>query len=467
MFSRISCWAIVAERCCWQPTENCIWEILDLDVKEGKIIHDSVHGSISVDGVFLDLIQTAEFQRLHDIKQLALAYLVFPGAHQTRLEHSLGTYHIAGRMCDSLELDEDEAMKIRCAALLHDVGHAPFSHTLEWFLRDQFGFTHDELTARIITGKESIIPSDESKSLKGVPTIPEILKDYGLDPKEIAGLIGGSGSHRDPEQTLLLAKKSHFNGKNYPFQMIQGPVDCDQIDFLIRDSHYTGVAHGVIDLDRLLQTLDTHNGDLVVEYRGVPAVEGMLVARALMYTSVYLHKTVRIAELMLAKAAENLNRADIDAARKQNDSGFLAVLRDHDASSRRIVTSLKYRRLYKSAFLWKMSELDERQLALLAKLCSYREKVKVEESICERAGIPADSVVIDVPGEEIVTSEPRMSSVNIGILEEKKVRPLSRVSPLASALQLRKVQDWGLRVACPPEFKDKVRKAAERVLGSK
>jgi hypothetical protein len=184
-----------------------------------------------------------------------------------------------------------------------------------------------------------------------------------------------------------------------------------------------------------------------------------------MYTSVYFHKTVRIAELMLVKAAENLGRAEIDTARKQNDSGFLAVLQEHDDSSRRIATSLKYRRLYKSAFVWKMSELDGKRQELLGRLCSYREKVAVEESIRERAGVPSDSVVIDVPGEEILTTEPRMSSVNIGILEKGKVRPLSRVSPLASALQLRKVQDWGLRVACPPEFKQAVGKAAAKVLG--
>ena len=433
-------------------------------VKEGKIIHDAVHGSIPVDGVFLDLIQTAEFQRLHDIKQLGLAYLVFPGAHQTRLEHSLGTYHIAGRMCDSLGLDEEESTKIRCAALLHDIGHAPFSHTLEWYLRDEFGFTHEELTAKIITGKESMLPEGESSS-DGFATVSDVLKDHGLKPREVAGLITGIKDASDREQTLLVARKSHFNGENYAYQMIKGPVDCDQIDFLERDSHYTGVAHGVIDLDRLLHTMEIHNGDLVVESRGVPAVEGMLVARALMYTSVYFHKTVRIAELMLAKAAENLGRAEIDAARKQNDSGFLAVLLGHDDSSRRIVTSLKYRRLYKSAFMWKMSELEGKKQELIEKLCSYKEKITIEERICERAGIPSDSVVIDVPGEEILTTEPRMSSVNIGILEKGRVRPLSRVSPLASVLQLRKVQDWGLRVACPPEFRTAVGKAAEKVLG--
>jgi HD superfamily phosphohydrolase len=450
-----------------RPTGNSMRETIGLGVKEQKKIHDSVHGSITVKGVFLDLIQTAEFQRLHDIKQLGLAYLVFPGAHQTRLEHSLGTYHIARLMSSSLGLKEEVAETVMCAALLHDVGHAPFSHTLEWFLKDKFGFTHEELTANIITGKESILPEGDSGILGEAPSIPEVLERHSVDPREVAKIVVGNGPELHPEQALLSGRRKMRQGEmRYPYQMIRGPVDCDQIDYLIRDSHYTGVAFGVIDRDRLLSMLRIYNGDLVVESGGVPAVEGMLVARALMFTSVYFHKTVRIAELMLAKAAEKMGKKEIDAARKQNDSGFLAALRDQGELSRKLLTSLKYRRLYKTALVWKLSEMDEGQMELLKRLCSYGEKVAMEESIRRRAGLPPGSVVIDVPGEEIITSEPRLSSVNIGILEGNRVKPLSRVSPLASALQLRKVQDWALLVACPPTLRAEVKKAAVRVLSS-
>jgi len=448
-----------------RPTGNSIREMIGMGVKEHKTIHDSVHGSILVDGVFLDLIQTAEFQRLHDIKQLGLAYLVFPGAHQTRLEHSLGTYQIAKLMCGSLDIDEGRAESIMCAALLHDIGHAPFSHTLEWFLKDQFGFTHEELTANIITGKDSILPDIDRTLLDGAPTIPEILEKHSVSPKEVAKLVTGDGPGMHPEQALLSGKrKVRPEDLSYPYQMIRGPIDCDQMDYLIRDSHYTGVAYGVIDRDRLLHTLRIRNGVLLVDKGGIPAVEGMLVARALMYTSVYFHKTVRIAELMLAKAAEKMGRREMDSARKQNDSGFLSALKEHDELSEKLLTSLKYRRLYKTALVWKLSEMDEGQIALLKKLCSYREKTAIEESIRRRAGSPPGSVVVDVPGEEILNSEPRISSVNIGVLDNNKVRPLSRVSPLASAVQLRKVQDWVLLVACPPQYRADVKKAAEKVL---
>ena len=434
-------------------------------MKDSKIIHDSVHGSISVEGVFLDLIQTAEFQRLHDIKQLGLAYLVFPGAHQTRLEHSLGTYHIAKLMCASLGLEERAAKKIMCAALLHDIGHAPFSHTLEWLLKDQFGFTHEELTADIVTGKESILPEGDRTVLGDTLSIPEVLEKHGVSPKEVAKLVVGDSSDIHPEQTLLSGKgKLKLDDMRYPYQMIRGPIDCDQMDYLIRDSHYTGVAYGIIDRDRLMSMLRIRNGDLVVESGGVSAVEGMLVARALMFTSVYFHKTVRIAELMLAKAAERLGRKEMDAARKQNDPGFISVLRDHDDLSKKLLNSLKYRRLYKAALVWALPEADEGQIKLLRRLCRYSEKIAMEERICKKAGVPHGSIVVDVPGEEILMSEPRLASVNVGIFDGNRIKPLSRVSPLASALQLRKVQDWVLLVACPPELRADVKKAAEKVL---
>jgi len=207
-----------------------------------------------------------------------------------------------------------------------------------------------------------------------------------------------------------------------------------------------------------------HNDDLVVESGGVPAVEGMLVARALMYTSVYFHRTVRIAELMLAKAAERLDRAEVDIARKQNDFSFLSTIQQHDDFSRKMVASLKYRNLYKAALVWNLSEVEQKDRALITELRDYSQKMAIEESICMRAGVPSGSVIIDVPSEEITTTEPRMGSVNIGILDEGRVKYISRISPLANSLQLRKVQDWALMVACPKNMRDDIRRAAERVL---
>ena len=109
---------------------------------EKKIIRDSIHGNIKINGLFVDLLSSPEIQRLSNIKQLGLAHLVFPGAHHTRLEHSLGVFHMASLITDALNLDEEDKILIKCAGLLHDIGHGPFSHTLESILRESLNVDH-------------------------------------------------------------------------------------------------------------------------------------------------------------------------------------------------------------------------------------------------------------------------------------------------------------------------------------
>ncbi|MED5375868.1 MAG: HD domain-containing protein, partial [Candidatus Thermoplasmatota archaeon] len=129
-----------------------------------RVINDTIHGSFSIDGVKEDLLSTPEFNKLSHIKQLGLAHLVFPGAHHTRFEHSLGVSHLAGRMADSLSLSEEESTIVEVAAMLHDVGHGPYSHTLEHILHERGGEDHMHITEGIITGDYEIL-SDEERSL--------------------------------------------------------------------------------------------------------------------------------------------------------------------------------------------------------------------------------------------------------------------------------------------------------------
>ncbi len=259
-----------------------------------KIVHDSVHGSIRLDGVFLSLLEVPELQRLHSIHQLGLAYLVYPGANHTRFEHSLGTFAVARRICSSLQMDPNEARLVQCAAFLHDVGHLPYSHTLEFVLHERFGIDHEDVSRRLIRGEETVLTPSDRRILGRYSSIPEVLERHGIDPIEVASLLGGKAPPSGPQKTLTKTKgQTHFNAKRYMSQIINGPVDSDQLDYLKRDAHYTGVAFGVIDLDRLFGTLQIFNGDLVVERGGLSAIEGMLVARALMFSSVYFHKTVQ------------------------------------------------------------------------------------------------------------------------------------------------------------------------------
>ena len=429
-----------------------------------KVIHDSVHGSVRVDGVFLRLLGRPEMQRLHGVHQLGLAHLVFPGANHTRLEHSLGTFHIASMMADSLRLRSDERNEVLAAALLHDLGHPPFSHTLEEVMADRLGVDHIDLSQSMIKGELRSITNGERRLLQDTSSVQEVLEEEGISPERVVSLVVSPVGPDVPGQSVLEVEEgqAHFGQDNYLHQMIHGPVDADQMDYLLRDAHYTGVAHGTIDLDRLLQTIGVHHGDLVVHKGGVVAVEGLLVARALMYTSVYFHKTVRIAEMMLCKAVEMADANIVRNLHTDNDGSLSERLLAQGGYPGRIMVQLKYRELYKKSFSLSMLDLTDDQMDRLMQLTSYRRRKEAEEEIASRAGVHPSEIILDMPSRELLISEPRIGKTEVPILDDDKVRPLSRHSPLAKALQSRSVFDWAVMVSCPERYKADVAKAAAK-----
>jgi len=436
-------------------------------LREYKIVHDSVHGSIRAEGFALQLLETPELQRLHSIHQLGLAYLVYPGANHTRFEHSLGTFAVARRLSGSLSLSEQEAATVQSAALLHDVGHLPYSHTLEFILHDRFGIDHAEISRRLIRGEESVLSEAEGAVLGERQSIPETLERFGIDPKEAASLLEGSADGPTGQRTLQRQSgQAHFNSRRYLSQMVLGPVDADQLDYLKRDAHYTGVAYGVIDLDRLVETVQVFNGDLVVERGGLSAVEGMLVARALMFSSVYFHKTVRISELMLAKAVEQLGRDEVGRIHAMTDATLLAHLVSKGGYFREIATLIKYRRLFKKAFAISAADIDQDDWDEIDSLGSVERRRALEEEIARRAGTDPGSVIIDVPSCELSVSEPRLSLTDIRVLDGSRVRLLSRISSIAASLHTRRAHEWAVMVACPERDRDHVARASKKVLGS-
>ncbi|MEW5996661.1 MAG: HD domain-containing protein [Candidatus Micrarchaeota archaeon] len=225
------------------------------------VIRDAVHGNITISPLEERIIDSGEFQRLRRIKQLALTYMVYPGAVHTRFEHSLGTMHLASSICDVLGIGGGEKGRIRVRALLHDVGHVAFSHESEQALRSALG------------GHEK---AGERKALEG----------------ELAEIIGGAYS-----------PKEVFSGKGgIAEEIIACDVGADRMDYLKRDSHHTGVAYGIIDTDRLIHTMLAEEGRICVERGGLEAAESLLIGRFLMFSTVYMHKTVRIASAMLDRA---------------------------------------------------------------------------------------------------------------------------------------------------------------------
>ncbi len=402
------------------------------------MVRDSVHGNIKLEGIFLELMESPEFQRLHGIKQLGFTNLVYPGANHTRLEHSLGVCHIAKKMADSLNLPIDEKELVAVAALLHDIGHGPFSHTLEYLMHQRRGIDHVGMAEKMINGEISLGFGE---------SVRKILEKYGLNSGEIIELISGKGKNKN--------KKS----KKYLREMIHGAIDADQLDYLLRDAHYTGVAYGVIDLDRFIQTLIIRDG-LAVESKGISAVESFLVARALMYSSVYLHKTVRIAELMLARAVERSPNFDFSL---MDDCQLMEKLEKMGGLQEEMAMRLKYRKLFKKAYSKRISNLSMEQRVSLAEMKLDERKDK-EDELARKCGMKEGEVIIDIPGRELFISEPRIKETDVKILDDGNLKPLSNFTPLANALQMRGVIDWAIMVCTIERKREKVAKEAEKVI---
>jgi HD superfamily phosphohydrolase len=238
-----------------------------------KIINDPVHGFITInDPLIFEIISHPFYQRLRRIQQMALAQLVYPGAVHTRLHHSLGAYHL---MCiainelrdKGIEITEEEATAAKAAILLHDIGHGPYSHALEKVLLK--GINHEDISLAIMHR----LNEDVNPKLKG-------------------------------QLTLAIKIFTNQYPKQFFHQLISGQLDVDRLDYLSRDSFFTGVSEGVVGYERILKMLTVRDNELVVEEKGINSVEKFLLSRRLMYWQVYRHKTVVASENMLVKIIE-------------------------------------------------------------------------------------------------------------------------------------------------------------------
>lgn len=427
---------------------------------EAKTISDVVHGSVRLGPLMLGLMETLELQRLNSIRQLGLTYLVFPGANHSRIEHCIGVGHVAGRLAGSLGFPEEEANLVVAAGLLHDVGHGPFSHTLEHVLSSELALDHMHLTQRIITGEDDNVDPEERRAFPDVPRIPEVLEAHGLRPALVAALIRGL-----PRGRLRLGPAG---GRTAPppslSEIIHSAIDADQIDYLMRDAHYTAVPQGRIDFDRLVQTAVVHHEHLAWDRKGLPALEGFLVARSLMYSAVYFHKTVRIAEQMVARAVER-SGASMQGIQKMVDSELLNWLVDRGSFAREIALRIKYRRLYKRAWAVGRDDLSTGEREALMALKNPDRRRRAEDAIARRAGAKPGEVIVDLPRPELLLSEPRIANVDVRLVDDdKSAKSFSRVSPLSRALQVRDVSDWVVMAAAPPQHRAPVARAAPKIL---
>ncbi|MFB6200589.1 MAG: HD domain-containing protein [Halorhabdus sp.] len=383
-----------------------------------KTIKDSVHDYIEVEGVALSLLDTPAVQRLRHVSQLGTVTLVYPSANHTRFEHSLGVYHLADQALDHLGIAGQQAERVRAAALLHDVGHGPYSHNVEDLIHRHTGKYHDDV-----------------HDLVGTGDVEGVLTDHGLNPDAVADLVAGEGELG---------------------QLVSGELDVDRMDYLARDAHHTGVPYGTIDHGRLVRELRFRDGELVLAEGNVQTAESLLLARALMTPTVYSHHVARIAKAMLRRASARLLEAtDTDPAsfRRMDDAELLVTLRS-TASTAEMGRRLTYRDLYKRAVWAERGAVPE---ALLK--CSQQEIREHEQEIAENAGVEPAAVILDVP------AEPSMVESSSRVLINGSVRRLEAQSTLVRALQSAQRDRWRLGVYAPADVRERVGDAAVRTLG--
>ena len=327
-----------------------------------------------------------------------------------------------------------------------------------------------EVTKGIILGEYDVIVDGEGESIDERKSIPGILEDNGLDPKLVSSLITGPDASGTERSLLSWAEgKEDFSGEDKSLaQLVHGPVDCDQLDYLLRDSHFTGVKHGVVDHNRLIECLQVQGGDIVVEQGGLSALEGMLVARGLMYSAVYFHRVTRVTEVMLSRAVERAgdNLPDSIDLQRRVDAEIWGALDKAGGFSRDMITRLKYRNLLKVCLSRRKDDMTPEQIEKLASIANdLSSRREIEDDIAFRAGLEPGYVAIDVPSVKLLLSEPRMAQVDVKVVgDDGKTRWLKEVTPMAEALRKRQVSQEAVYVMTLPGSEKRVSEVANQIL---
>lgn len=408
-------------------------------------IKDPVHGYVYISSDEKEIIDSFPVQRLHRLRQLAGAEYVYPGANHTRFEHSIGVMHLAGRVVEnpniSKHTSEHEGKIVRLAALLHDVGHGPFSHIFEHLLDKELSKTHEDMTLWIIKNSE----------------LKEKLDKVGHDAEEIGKLAVG---------------RLHKPKKAFLDQIISSSVDVDKLDFVVRDTYHTGAEYGYIDIFRLIQTLDVLDEDLAVYLGALSALESFVIARIESFKSIYFHRVGRAAQIMLAMAMERANE-ELGLVNFKTPDEYLAMddytvwtkLKNSE-KSREIIRNLERRKMLKCAYEKTFYQKDTLVSNIFGRE-KYRRQLQID--IAQAAEVETDDVIIDVP---TVPSVPYHHSVLMEPMEipvfdktQQGIKTLRRLSEISKIFDVLKGFVNILRVYTEEEKREEVSRAASKVLG--
>jgi len=378
-------------------------------------VRDSIHDYIDLDDLESSLVDTEPYQRLRWIKQLGSANLVYPGANHTRLEHSIGVSHLVKQMASQSDVPKDEIPLVSVAGLLHDLGHSPYSH-----LADElpFGKDHVEVTQDIINSSQ----------------ISDILSDQGLDINEVCNLIKGD----------------HKYGS-----LISGDIDGDRLDYLMRDSHYTGVKTGV-DTGRLVTKMSIADNELVIGESGLPVVETFLTSRSIMFPTVYFHPFSRGAELMLARATSAAIDNDVftyDSFVSFTDHKFLSELNLAGGLPQKLVNDFEKRNITKRVVSITKDRTEEMGI-------SKSDVEDLELSIAQKLDIDSSQIFMDLPPLKVVPA------MKVKILKEDGTLDYaSNMSTITKSLYEAQFDHWRCRIYAPSKLSVQATEVANRELG--
>ena len=354
------------------------------DAREPKAtaeIRDPIHGYIFATELEQKIIDTEAFQRLRRIRQLAGCHLVYPGGQHSRFEHVIGAMYLAGKVGEVLQsrtnivFSPEDVSVLRLAALLHDVGHGPFSHMFEEVMAERTEFTHEDMTRKIVLNSE----------------IGDILEKYAISKRELAN--------------LAIAKSK--SEARYVNDVIGGSLSVDIMDYLLRDSYFTGVEYGKVDVIRIINSFEVAKNKLAIEQAAIFAFEALMIARYQMFRAVYFHRTVRAAELMLIKSMVlsdkelHLTDLSLDNYLSLTDEVTLQRIRLMNTGSdlelrraKRLADDYFKRKLLKCVYEKTFQEKDK---SLNSIFTQRNFRARLSEDIASTAGVDPDDIYVDVP----------------------------------------------------------------------
>lgn len=406
-------------------------------------IKDPIYGYIRLTQDEKAVVDTLAVQRLRRIRQLSGAEYVYPAANHTRFEHVLGAMYLAGVVAENLpvNLSKEERQEIRLAALLHDVGHAPFSHLFEPLLVKYLNRNHEDISSWIIA---------ES-------ALSDVIRSLGYDPKKLSELAIGRFSRTD---------------KPFLNQIISSSFDVDKMDFVVRDSYHTGAGYGSVDVFRLIYTMDVVDGNLAADITALPTLESLILARLESFRAIYFHRACRAVHMMLLKALD-LAKEDLEILRVKRPDEYLTwddftvwsklLANPH---SREIMEALSERRLLKCAYERTVFAKDELVSSVFT---NENVRLKLEEEIATKAHAPASDVGIDVPSLPSVPYHYAMEMDRIDIPIFSRDRSGEKIpqniGELSKVVEVLRVFMNIVRVYTKEQYRESVADAATEVLG--